>query len=55
MKLFLKSCCLFWILGLGACAKPIDLDAPCPDYGRYCPQAPVNAWDNEEPLNAIDY
>lgn len=49
MKL-LKCGCLLLILGLGACAKPIDLDAPCPDYGRYCPQAPVNAWDNDEKI-----
>ena len=50
MKNFLKWCGLLLILGLGGCAKPIDLDAPCPDYGRYCPQAPVNAWDNDEKI-----
>lgn len=44
----LKCSCLLLILGLVACSKPVDLDAPCPDYGRYCPQTPVNAWDNAE-------
>lgn len=48
MKTFLQGCCLLWIVGLSACAKSIDLNAPCPDYGRYCSQAPVNAWDNDE-------
>lgn len=27
---------------LASCAKPHDLDAPCPDFGRYCPQTPIN-------------
>ncbi|MBA2648292.1 MAG: hypothetical protein H0U75_01625 [Legionella sp.] len=48
MKKFLKCCCVLLILGLGACAKTIDLDAPCPDYGRYCSQIPANACDNDE-------
>jgi hypothetical protein len=40
--------CVLLCLGLGACSKSIDLDAPCPDYGRYCRQTPINAWDNDE-------
>ena len=35
------------LIGLSACSKVPDLDTPCPDYGRYCPQTPINAWDNE--------
>lgn len=27
---------------LGACAQAHDLDAPCPDFGRFCAQKPVN-------------
>jgi hypothetical protein len=48
MKILLRCGCLLWILGLGACTKPIDLDAPCPDYGRYCSQSPINVWDNDQ-------
>jgi hypothetical protein len=41
-------CYLLLCLGLGACSKPLDLDTPCPDYGRYCTQTPINVWDNKE-------
>lgn len=34
------------VLGLSACTKPPDLDAPCRDFGRYCSQQPINV----EPL-----
>jgi hypothetical protein len=27
---------------LTSCTKAQDLDAPCPDFGRYCPQTPIN-------------
>ncbi|WP_272946888.1 T4SS-associated protein LvhB7 [Legionella erythra] len=36
---------LFLSLGfllLSACSKPPDLTTPCPDYGRFCPQTPIN-------------
>lgn len=48
MHLFLKYTLSLLFLGLGACSKPVDLDAPCPEYGRYCSQAPINAWNNKE-------
>lgn len=38
---------LMALMSLGACSKAPDLDAPCPDYGRYCHQVPINAWDND--------
>ena len=38
---------LMVLMGLSACSKTPELDAPCPDYGRYCHQVPINAWDNE--------
>lgn len=27
---------------LGGCTKPPDLDAPCREFGKYCPQQPIN-------------
>ena len=30
------------VIGLSACTKPPDLDAPCREFGRYCPQQPIN-------------
>ncbi len=27
---------------LASCTKAHDLDAPCPDFGRHCPQTPIN-------------
>jgi len=48
MKRLIKITSLLSILLLSACSKPIDLDAPCPNYGKYCPQMPINAWDNDE-------
>lgn len=27
---------------LSSCSKPIDLDTPCPDYGKQCSQASIN-------------
>jgi hypothetical protein len=27
---------------LTSCTKTHDLDAPCPDFGRHCPQTPIN-------------
>ena len=27
---------------LSACSKAPDLDAPCREFGRYCPQQPIN-------------
>lgn len=34
------------VIGLSACTKLPDLDAPCRDFGRYCSQLPINV----EPL-----
>lgn len=31
------------LLGVSACSTTQDLGAPCPEYGRYCVQTPVNA------------
>lgn len=32
------------LLGLlsGCASKPPDLDSPCAQFGRYCPQYPIN-------------
>ena len=30
------------IIALSACNKVPDLDAPCREFGRYCPQQPIN-------------
>lgn len=27
---------------LSSCSKPLDLDTPCPDYGKQCSQASIN-------------
>ena len=27
---------------LSGCTKPPDLDAPCREFGKYCPQYPIN-------------
>lgn len=27
---------------LASCARPHDLDTPCPDYGRQCSQSLIN-------------
>ena len=40
MSRTLILCCL--LLGLNACTKPPDLDAPCKAFGKYCAQAPIN-------------
>lgn len=29
-------------IALASCARPHDLDTPCPDYGRQCSQALIN-------------
>ncbi len=29
-------------LMLCSCSRPPDLTTPCPDYGRFCPQTPIN-------------
>lgn len=31
---------LVWITS--SCSKPYDLGAPCPNYGKTCPQALIN-------------
>lgn len=43
MKKTIQLTVLLVIAGLGACNKNHELKAPCPDYGRYCPQSPINA------------
>lgn len=43
MKILRTTSFIAMILVLVACNKPEDLDAPCPDYGRHCPQTPINA------------
>lgn len=38
------------ILGLlSGCTKPPDLDAPCREFGKFCPQHPIN----EEPIEGV--
>ncbi|WP_269471721.1 T4SS-associated protein LvhB7 [Legionella spiritensis] len=39
MRTFLSLCLL---LTLTSCSRPPDLNTPCPDYGRFCPQQPIN-------------
>lgn len=34
----------FTVLQLTGCAHS-ELEAPCPDYGRYCKRSPINSWD----------
>lgn len=38
-------------LWLSSCSKPQDLDAPCPDFGRHCPQTIINAPLAPNPTN----
>ena len=41
--MFIRS--VLWLcllLGLNACSKPPDLDAPCKEFGKYCSQEPIN-------------
>lgn len=40
------SCLLLLSLLIG-CAKT-EMNAPCPNYGRQCPQTPINAWNDIE-------
>ncbi len=35
---------LMVVLSLGACAQT-NINSPCPNFGKYCPQTPVNVWD----------
>lgn len=40
----------FFVAGLSACTNTHkDLKAPCPEFGRYCTQTPVNA-TNDTPI-----
>lgn len=42
-KIATLACLLVLVASITACShKTIDVDAPCPDYGRYCPQTPIN-------------
>lgn len=43
MKETMQLTVLLVITVLGACSKSHELRAPCPDYGRYCAQTPINA------------
>ena len=37
---------LLLFLSISACGSAHkDLTAPCPNYGRHCPQTPINSWD----------
>lgn len=47
MKTIMSLFGLIALMGLSACSKAPDLDAPCPNFGRTCYQVPINAWDNE--------
>lgn len=42
MQILKMTSLLALILTLTACATPQDLDVPCPDYGKRCPQALIN-------------
>ena len=46
MTLVMRTSMLLVIALIVACSKPHDVDTPCPDYGRHCPQLPINV-----PLN----
>ncbi|MGC1183148.1 T4SS-associated protein LvhB7 [Legionella sp.] len=43
MKKTMQITVLLVITGLGACSKNSELRAPCPDFGRYCAQTPINS------------
>ncbi|HDS3856746.1 TPA: hypothetical protein QH041_003114 [Legionella pneumophila] len=47
MTVMIRCFLILLLAGLGACSRPVDLETPCPDYGRYCTQTPINAWDND--------
>lgn len=34
---------------LSGCTKPPDLEAPCHNFGKFCPQYPIN----EEPIKEV--
>lgn len=38
------------LVGLSGCSAHRELKAPCPDFGRYCAQTPINS-TNEPPTN----
>ena len=33
---------LLIVMSLSGCSKPPDLDAPCREFGKFCPQQPIN-------------
>lgn len=41
MKLSWVTTLLFMTI-LSACSKPHELEAPCHNFGKYCPQLPIN-------------
>lgn len=47
MKYFVQLLSLLAFTAIVACSKPQDLDAPCPHFGRHCPQLPINVPMNE--------
>lgn len=42
MMFFMRALSLLLLTALVSCSKPHDLDTPCPNYGRHCPQLPIN-------------
>lgn len=42
MKCLVRLLSLLAFTVIVACSKPQDLDAPCPNFGRHCPQQPIN-------------
>jgi type IV secretion system protein VirB7 len=41
MTKWIFSLVILSVLG-GCSSKPPDLDSPCAQFGRYCPQYPIN-------------
>lgn len=40
---------IFLMIILTGCSRPPDLEAPCHQFGKYCPQYPIN----DEPIREI--
>ncbi|WP_155522667.1 T4SS-associated protein LvhB7 [Legionella saoudiensis] len=52
MKKIMQITVLFVIASLAvACSKTHELRAPCPDFGRYCAQTPINSINKVNHLN----
>ena len=45
-KIILFTTTILLLSNLTACSSTHkDLTAPCPNFGKSCPQTPINSWD----------